>query len=44
MHMDYLKLELTSFVENQGILLQNNTFNYDRANNIFSIFPVQNDK
>ncbi|XP_016664431.1 uncharacterized protein LOC100169131 [Acyrthosiphon pisum] len=43
--MNYLKLELTSFIENkEASTLKNNTFNQEKADDILSTFPINDEE
>jgi len=43
--MNYLKLELTSFIENkEASTLKNNTFNQERTDDVLSTFPINDEE
>lgn len=42
--MNYLKLELTSFIEDKNSSMLNNTFNQEKSIDILTIFPISNDE
>ncbi|XP_050064189.1 uncharacterized protein LOC126553034 [Aphis gossypii] len=44
-NMNYLKLELTSFIENkEASTLQNNTFNQEKTDDVLSTFPINDEE
>lgn len=43
-HMNYLKLELTSFIEDRSVLAQNSTSNQDKNVDILSTFPIKDEE
>jgi len=44
--MNYLKLELTSFIENKeaSSTFKNNTFNQEKTNDVLSTFPINDEE